>query len=82
MAPEVLSEGMNINDFESYKRADVYSFSLVMWETAQCAIVDGEYTKSYLPTFPSVVSKPKAFWNTSMVNNSVISRRKRSDVRD
>lgn len=42
MAPELLSETMNYKDFESYKRADVYSFSLVMWETIQCTINDGE----------------------------------------
>lgn len=42
MAPEVLSETMIDEDFEAYKRADIYSFSLVMWETAQCTIKDGE----------------------------------------
>lgn len=42
MSPELLSETMNFMDFESYKRADVYSFSLVMWETIQCTIFDGE----------------------------------------
>ena len=41
MAPEVLSEKMNDEDFEAYKRADIYSFSLVMWETTQCAIKEG-----------------------------------------
>ena len=41
MAPEVLSEAMNTQNFESYKQADVYSFSLVMWETAICAIING-----------------------------------------
>lgn len=42
MAPEILAETMNYDDFEAYKRADIYSFSLVMWETAQCAIKDGK----------------------------------------
>jgi len=41
MAPEVLSECMSHEDFEAYKRADIYSFSLVMWETAQCTLIDG-----------------------------------------
>ena len=42
MAPEVLSETMNDEDFEAYKRADIYAFSLVMWETAQCTLKNGE----------------------------------------
>lgn len=32
MAPEVLDETLKADDFESYKRADIYSFSLVLWE--------------------------------------------------
>lgn len=32
MAPEVLDETLKTDDFESYKRADIYSFALVLWE--------------------------------------------------
>lgn len=32
MAPEVLDNTMNTRDFNSYLQADVYSFSLVLWE--------------------------------------------------
>lgn len=41
MAPELLSDCMNYDDFESYKRSDIYAFSLVMWETMQCTLSDG-----------------------------------------
>ena len=32
MAPELLSETLEPSSFESYKSADIYSFSLVLWE--------------------------------------------------
>ena len=32
MAPEVLSGTLNTNRFDDFKQADVYSFSLVLWE--------------------------------------------------
>jgi hypothetical protein len=32
MAPEVVSERMNVTDFDAFKYADVYSFGLVLWE--------------------------------------------------
>lgn len=35
MAPEVLDNTMNTRDFNSYLAADVYSFSLVLWELAR-----------------------------------------------
>lgn len=44
MAPEVLADTMNHEDFESYKRADIYAFSLVMWETLNCTIKDGKFS--------------------------------------
>ena len=37
MAPEVLEETINTQHFESFKRADVYAFGLVLWEiTRRC----------------------------------------------
>ena len=42
MAPEVLDETINMNHFESFKRADVYSFGLVLWEIARRCSVGGE----------------------------------------
>ncbi|KAI1732859.1 protein kinase domain-containing protein [Ditylenchus destructor] len=32
MAPEVLNRSLNINNFDEFKAADIYSFALVMWE--------------------------------------------------
>jgi serine/threonine protein kinase len=32
MAPEILSESMNMNHFDSFKQADIYALGLVMWE--------------------------------------------------
>lgn len=42
MAPEVLDETINMNHFESFKRADVYSFGLVLWEIARRCSLGGE----------------------------------------
>ena len=55
MAPEVLSEKMNHEDFEAYKRADIYSFSLVMWETTLCAIKDGKWRTNIVKYLFSVL---------------------------
>ena len=41
MAPEVLDETINMNHFESFKRADVYSFGLVLWEIARRCSIGG-----------------------------------------
>lgn len=39
MAPEVLSDTISMNQFDSFKRADVYSFGLVLWEiTRRCSV--------------------------------------------
>lgn len=38
MPPELLSDGMKFDDFESFKMADIYSFGLVMWETCRRAV--------------------------------------------
>lgn len=38
MAPEILSNTLQAEVFESYLMADVYAFALVMWETlCRCA---------------------------------------------
>ncbi|CCD62176.1 Cell surface receptor daf-1 [Caenorhabditis elegans] len=41
LAPEILNSTMQFTVFESYQCADVYSFSLVMWETL-CRCEDGD----------------------------------------
>lgn len=49
MAPECLDETINMDHFESFKRADVYSFGLVLWEIARrCSVGGNFYTKIIL----------------------------------
>jgi len=42
MAPEILDETMNCSHFESYRQADIYSFSLVLWEITRRCELDGQ----------------------------------------
>lgn len=46
MAPEAVSNRMNLKDFDSYKHADVYSFGLVMWEICRRTMTGNEHTVS------------------------------------
>jgi len=41
MAPEVLLQSYHPDSFAAYKAADVYSFSLVMWEIANRTSIKG-----------------------------------------
>lgn len=41
MAPEILDETINMNSFESFKRADIYALGLVFWELARRCSVRG-----------------------------------------
>jgi len=41
MAPEILNETINVDVFDSYRQADVYSFALVIWEISRRFIVSG-----------------------------------------
>ncbi|CAK1554587.1 unnamed protein product [Leptosia nina] len=48
MAPEVLDETMDSRQFDPYKRSDVYSFGLVLWEMARrCGNMPEEYQPPY-----------------------------------
>ncbi|XP_058125443.1 TGF-beta receptor type-1 isoform X2 [Anopheles coustani] len=58
MAPEVLDETINVNQFDSFKRADVYAFGLVLWEIARRCNVDGVYEEYQLPFFDVVQPDP------------------------
>ena len=44
LAPEILAENIAVKNFESFKRSDIYSFGLVMWEIGRRAECDGEYS--------------------------------------
>jgi len=43
MAPEVLDNSMDLFNFESYKQADIYSLSLVLWEVCRRVILEGKF---------------------------------------
>ncbi|XP_077997804.1 TGF-beta receptor type-1-like [Glandiceps talaboti] len=58
MAPEVLDETINMNHFESFKRADVYALGLVLWEISRRCNVEGIYEEFQLPYFDKVPSDP------------------------
>ncbi|KAK2144657.1 hypothetical protein LSH36_739g00007 [Paralvinella palmiformis] len=58
MAPELLDESLNVDDFESFKKADVYSFSLVLWEIARRCLINGRAEDYRLPYYDLVGSDP------------------------
>lgn len=47
MAPEVLEEKFNPAVFESYRRIDMYSFGLVLWEVCLRCITGGKLYLSF-----------------------------------
>jgi len=58
MAPEVLDESMNDQHFDSYKRADVYAFGLILWEIARRCNMGMIYDEYQLPYYDVVQPDP------------------------
>lgn len=58
MAPEVLDETLNINHFDSFKRADVYAFGLILWEIARRCNIGGIYDDYQMPYYDAVQPDP------------------------
>ncbi|KRF79146.1 TGF-beta receptor type-1 isoform X4 [Drosophila virilis] len=58
MAPEVLDESMNAQHFDSYKRADVYAFGLILWEIARRCNMGMIYEEYQLPYWDAVQPDP------------------------
>ncbi|XP_045464579.1 TGF-beta receptor type-1 isoform X1 [Harmonia axyridis] len=58
MAPEVLDETMNVYQFDSFKRADVYALGLIFWEIATRCNVGGIYDEYNLPFYDAVPPDP------------------------
>ncbi|XP_017776185.1 PREDICTED: TGF-beta receptor type-1 isoform X3 [Nicrophorus vespilloides] len=58
MAPEVLDETMNIDHFDSFKRADVYALGLIFWEISRRCNIGGIYDEYQLPFYDAVQSDP------------------------
>lgn len=55
---QVLEELININHFDSFKRADVYALGLIFWEIARRCNVGGIYDDYQLPFYDMVQSDP------------------------
>ena len=59
LPPELLNESLNSQDFDSWKRADVYSLGLVYWEMGRRCSGGGLLAEDYqLPYFDVVPSDP------------------------
>ncbi len=57
LAPEILDDSINVNNFEAWKAADVYSLGLVLWEIGRRTDV-GVYEKYQLPYYDAVSADP------------------------
>uniref|UniRef100_A0A3B3SM23 receptor protein serine/threonine kinase n=1 Tax=Paramormyrops kingsleyae TaxID=1676925 RepID=A0A3B3SM23_9TELE len=58
MAPEVLDESMNKNQFQAYLMADIYSYGLIVWEMARRCVTGGIVEEYQLPYAGMVPSDP------------------------
>ncbi|CAL1295124.1 unnamed protein product [Larinioides sclopetarius] len=58
LAPEVLDETINTNHFDSFKRADIYAFGLVLWEIGRRCDIGGIHEEYQLPYYDMVPSDP------------------------
>jgi len=55
LSPELLDDtSLGLRGFDTYKRADVYSYGLVLWETAQRTVIRGNVA-DYQPPFHDMV---------------------------
>lgn len=58
MAPEVLDETINTQHFDSFKRANVYAFGLILWEVARRCNIGMMYDEYQLPYYDVVQPDP------------------------
>ncbi|XP_042561061.1 bone morphogenetic protein receptor type-1B-like [Clupea harengus] len=58
MAPEVLDESLNRNDFQSYIMADMYNFGLILWEMMRRCVSGGIVEEYQLPYHDQVPRDP------------------------
>ncbi|KFQ48535.1 Serine/threonine-protein kinase receptor R3, partial [Nestor notabilis] len=58
MAPEVLSEQIRTDCFESYKKTDIWAYGLVLWEIPRRTVVNGIVEEYRPPFFDAVPSDP------------------------
>ncbi|XP_066158125.1 activin receptor type-1 isoform X2 [Euwallacea fornicatus] len=60
MPPEVLDESMRMTQFDSFRRADIYSLGLVFWEVCRRVVSNG-IVEDYKPPFYDVVPSDPSF---------------------
>jgi len=53
-----LDNSMNLNQFDNYRRADIYSMGLVMWEICRGTSVGGLYSPYEVPYHDMVPADP------------------------
>ncbi|XP_056435189.1 activin receptor type-1C [Gadus chalcogrammus] len=58
MSPELLDDSINMDSFESFKRADIYSLGLVFWELARRCSAQGLNEDFQLPYYDLVPTDP------------------------
>uniref|UniRef100_A0A8C9UZG5 receptor protein serine/threonine kinase n=1 Tax=Scleropages formosus TaxID=113540 RepID=A0A8C9UZG5_SCLFO len=58
VAPEVLDQSMNKNQFQAYLMADVYSYGLIVWEMARRCVTGGIVEDYQLPYYDMVPLHP------------------------
>jgi activin receptor type-1 len=58
MAPEVLDESINMECFESLRRADIYAIGLLFWEVCRRTISGGIAEEYKVPYYDCVPSDP------------------------
>lgn len=55
---KVLDDTININHFDSFKRADIYAYGLILWEIARRCNIDNFYDDYQLPFYDVVMNDP------------------------
>ncbi|RWS14980.1 bone morphogenetic protein receptor type-1B-like protein [Dinothrombium tinctorium] len=58
MAPEILSETLNKDNFDAYRQADLYSMALVLWEIGRRCAINGIVEEYQVPYFDCVPNDP------------------------
>lgn len=58
MAPEVLDESINMECFESLRRADIYAIGLLFWEVCRRTLSGGIAEEYKVPYYDCVPSDP------------------------
>lgn len=58
LAPEVLDNSINLNQFDSFKRVDIYAYGLVLWEIARRCNHGGFHEEYQLPYYNLVQPDP------------------------